>query len=187
MSEARNPVPTQTARLRLDRWDEEHAALLVRLASSQEVMRHVGSGQIWPRRLAEEVAARQREHWIQHGFGWRAAVEKETGRAIGLMALNLAGEGTAGLDPSEHEIGWWLEPSAWGRGLAREGGEALCREALEALGAPSVIARIQPGNVRSAAVAESLGLRLQLETHGAGGEPISVYRLDAADWRSRAS
>src|SRR5690242_19707823 len=88
-----------TARLRLHRWEEAHAELLVRLSAMPEVVRHIGPGEPWPRARAEEVAAAQLRHWTEHGFGWRAAVEKSTGEAVGFIALNLAGEGTAGLDP----------------------------------------------------------------------------------------
>jgi hypothetical protein len=60
----------------------------------------------------------------------RAAIERASGRAVGFIALNLAGEGTAGLDPGEYEIGWWLDPAAQGRGLAREGAQAVLDDAL---------------------------------------------------------
>jgi RimJ/RimL family protein N-acetyltransferase len=115
----------ETERLRLERWDERHTPLLVRLASMPEVMRFIGTGDPWPPLLAEDVARAERRHWEQHGFGWRATVDKETGRGIGLVSLNYAGEGTAGLDPGEREIGWWLEPDAWGRGFGTEGSAAL--------------------------------------------------------------
>jgi RimJ/RimL family protein N-acetyltransferase len=167
---------TETARLRLERWDEEHDVLLIHLSSIPRVMRYIGLGDLWTQSSAEEIAARQRDHWKKHGFGWRAAVEKATDRQVGFMALNFAGEGTVGLLPDEYEIGWWLEPEAWGRGLAREGAEALCDEAFDRLAAPSVVARIQPGNQRSISVAEGVGLNLDFETTGAVGEPVHVYR-----------
>ncbi len=124
----------ETERLRLERWDERHTPLLVRLASMPEVMHFIGTGDPWPPLLAEDVARAERRHWEQHGFGWRATVDKETGRGIGLVSLNYAGEGTAGLDPGEREIGWWLEPDAWGRGLGTEGSAALRDEAFDVLG-----------------------------------------------------
>ena len=97
-------------------------------------------------------------------------------RQVGLIALNFLGEGTEGLDPTEHEIGWWLDPADHGRGLAREGARALRDEARGRLGAPSVVARIQPANQRSIAVAEAIGLTFDFGTTGAAGEPVAVYR-----------
>jgi ribosomal-protein-alanine N-acetyltransferase len=97
------------------------------------------------------------------------------------MALSFAGEGTAGLAADEYEIGWWLAPQAWGRGLAREGALAMRDEAFDALGAPSVVARIQPANAPSIAVAVAAGLRYDFSTTGKTGDPIDVYRLAAVD------
>jgi RimJ/RimL family protein N-acetyltransferase len=168
----------ETERLRLERWDGRHTNLLVRLSGMPEVMRFIGTGDPWPPLLAEDVARAERRHWEEHGFGWRAAVDRSDRRGIGLVSLNYAGEGTAGLDPEEREIGWWLEPAAWGQGLGSEGAAALRDEAFGALEMPSIIARIQPANEASIGVARALGMELDFETTGRSGERLAVYRLD---------
>lgn len=140
-------------------------------------MRFIGPGEPWTPARADEVAAAQRRHWTEHGFGWRLATEKATNEVVGFMALNFAGEGTVGLDAAEYEMGWWLAPWASGRGFAREGALAMRDEALKALEAPSVVARIQPANARSIAVAEATGLTYDFTTTGKTGEPVVVYRL----------
>lgn len=181
-----------TPRLRLDPWGEEHLAVLARLATTPAVVRYIGDGRAWSPARIHAVADRNAEHWRRHGFGWRVAVL--TGgagagdgapRAVGLIALNFAGEG-AGVDPSEYEIGWWLEPAVWGRGLVREAGLALRDEAFTRVGAPSIVARIQPGNGASLRVAAALGLRHETDSTGRAGEPLSVLRLAADEWRALA-
>ncbi|MFT3865446.1 MAG: GNAT family N-acetyltransferase [Solirubrobacterales bacterium] len=167
----------ETERLRLERWDDRHTELLVRLASMPAVMRFIGTGDPWPQLLAEDVARAERRHWEQHGFGWRATIDKQSGRGIGLVSLNYAGEGTAGLDPGEREIGWWLEPDAWGRGLGTEGAAALRDEAFDVLQMPSIIARIQPRNDGSLGVARKLGMEFDFKTTGRSGERLVVYRM----------
>jgi RimJ/RimL family protein N-acetyltransferase len=107
------------------------------------------------------------------------AVEKTTTRTVGFVALNFAGEGAAGLDPGEYEIGWWLDPAEWGRGFAREGAEALRDHAFNTLGAPSVVARIQPENESSIRVAKAAGLGLDFESIGGTGERIVIHRATA--------
>ena len=87
------------------------------------------------------------------------------------------------MDPDEYEIGWWLAPSAWGRGLAREGATAVRDEAFERVGAPSILARISPGNAGSLAVAGAIGLVHECRSIGRAGEPIAVLRLGADRWR----
>jgi ribosomal-protein-alanine N-acetyltransferase len=139
-------------------------------------MRYIGTGEVWIPQRAEEVAAAQRAHWAEHGFGWFAAVDRERDQAVGLIALNFAGDGGAGLDPCEYELGWWLAPQAWGHGYASEGATAMRDYALRALNAPGVIARIQPSNAPSIRVAEGLGLALDFNTTGRFQEPIAIYR-----------
>lgn len=166
----------ETERLRLEPWAPAHAEFLVVLSSTPAVMRHIGSGQVRPRADAEEAADRLVQHWEDHGFGWRAAIEMATGEPVGLVALQYAGEGLAGLAPHDYEIGWWLSPQHWGRGLAREGGKAVRDEAFSRLNAPSVVARIRPENTPSIAVAMALGLTREFSAIGKSGEPTEVYR-----------
>ncbi len=171
-----------TPRLTLEPWSEHHTELAQTLASIPGVMRYIGDGRPWPAQRARELAAANREHWRRHGFGWRVGVDRETGHAVGFYALNFAGPG-AGVDAAEYEIGWWLEPASWGRGLAREGAAAVRDEAFERLGAPSLLARIQPANGPSLAVARAIGLREDSRSYGRAGEPIDVLRLGAQRWR----
>jgi RimJ/RimL family protein N-acetyltransferase len=166
----------ETERLALERWDESHAAMLARLGATPSVVRYVGPGEVWSSQKSRQVHHRNIEHWRHYGFGWRAAVEKASGRQVGLIALNFLGEGTEGLDPGEYEIGWWLDPVDHGRGFAREGARALRDEARGRLGAPGLVARIQPPNGPSIAVAEAIGLTLHFRTIGSAGEAVAVYR-----------
>jgi len=177
----------ETERLVLEPWAPSHTALLERLSAMPDMTRFVGDGSTWSRERAESVAAAQRDHWRIHGFGWRVAVERGTGREIGFIALNFAGDGTERLARDEYEIGWWIDPHASGRGYAREGGAAVRDEAFGALGAPSVVARIQPANRASRGVAEALGLTLEFETVSEGWVPTVVYRLRSPGRARRAA
>ena len=114
--------PLRTERLTLDPWTGRDVKLLGDLARTPAVMRYVGDGSTWSDARIRGVAEHVVTHWAEHGFGWRVA--RCDGAAIGLIALNFAGEGS-GVDADAYEIGWWLAPSAWGRGLAREGAAAL--------------------------------------------------------------
>lgn len=173
-----------TERLRLEPWDAVHGGLLARLSAMPQVMRHVGSGATWTAAEAEEHSARALVHWRVHGFGWRGAVKRVGGRAVGMIALELA-EGVPGLADGDHEIGWWLDPALWGRGYATEGGRAIVAEAFGRIGAPSVAARIQPGNVASERVALALGLRHERDAIGRHGERVRIHRLNNPTGRLR--
>jgi len=182
-------VPTlsedlHTDRLQLERWEEPTATpVLRRLATTPAVVRYVADGLVWSDLRIREVSARNVEHWRRHGFGWRLVRLAASGEAVGFIGLNFAGEGV-NVDPNEYEIGWWLDPAVWGRGLAREGAAAVRDEAFDRLEAPSIIARIQPPNAASLAVAGAIGLTHDFDTLGRTGEPAAVLRLTAEDWRA---
>ena len=176
------PDLLQTERLTLEPWSATADRLLADLARTPGVVRYIGDGRIWSDARIAATGARAAEHWREHGFGWRLAREGDV--PIGFIALSFAGEG-AGVAADEYEIGWWIAPAAWGRGLAREGAEAVRDEAFERLAAPSILARIQPANARSLRVGRAIGLRFDAETRGRAGEAISVLRLSGAGWRAR--
>jgi RimJ/RimL family protein N-acetyltransferase len=177
------PETVHTTRLRLEPWDASQAPLLGELSSDAAVMRYIGDGSLWSEERVQQVSASAQAHWERHGFGWRAIHDASTSRAIGVGMLGFPGEG-AGIDPFDHEIGWWLAPDVWGRGLAREAAAALRDEAFsETVAAPSVVARVQPANGASLAVARAIGLEFERDGTGRLGEPIAVLRLGATPRR----
>ncbi len=150
--------------------------LLSRLSSDPRVTRYIGVGHTWSAAKVIEVCDRAVEHWRRHGFGWRVALELTTGEEIGMIALNRMGDGTPGVDPDEHEIGWWLSPERWGRGYAVEGARTVAADAFAALRAECIIARIQPANSASIGVATAIGMELQFNTVTAPGVLAAIYR-----------
>ena len=168
-----------TERLRLEPWQLSHGELLARLSALPEVMRYIGDGSTWTAAEAREHCERAFAQWREHGFGWRRVVEREGDRPVGMVALELA-HGVPGLDDGEHEIGWWVDPAVWGRGYATEAGRAIVAEAFGRVRAPSVVARIQPGNAASLGVARALGLTCEREAVGRRGEPVRILRLTAS-------
>ena len=166
----------ETDRLLLRPWTSEDVALLASLSSNPRVTRYIGLGHTWTALKAITVSDRALSHWREHGFGWRVIVHVASGTEIGLLALNLMGAGTAGLDPDEHEIGWWLSPEHWGHGYATEGARAVADDAFASLGAPHLIARIMPENAGSIQVATSIGMNFEFNTVADPGVPVAVYR-----------
>jgi RimJ/RimL family protein N-acetyltransferase len=166
----------ETKRLLLRPWTSEDVALLAALSSNPRVTRYIGLGHTWTALKAITVSDRALSHWREHGFGWRVIVEVSSGADIGLLALNLMGLGTAGLDPEEHEIGWWLSPERWGHGYAREAAQAVADDAFSALAVPHLTARILPANAASIEVATRLGMEFAFNTAADPGVAVAVYR-----------
>jgi RimJ/RimL family protein N-acetyltransferase len=169
----------ETQRLLLRPWSADDVRLLAALSSIPRVTRYIGDGQTWTALKAITVSDRALTHWREHGFGWRVIVELATGAGIGLIALNRMGDGTAGLDPDEHEIGWWVAPERWGRGYATEGARAVAADAFESLGAPQLTARILPANTGSVQVASAIGMGFEFSTVAQPGVAVAIYRAFA--------
>jgi RimJ/RimL family protein N-acetyltransferase len=174
-------VPTahvlETDRLLLRPWASEDVALLAALSSNPRVTRYIGDGLTWTALKAITVSDRALSHWREHGFGWRVVVELATGTGIGLIALNLMGPGTAGVDPGDHEIGWWLGPERWGYGFATEAARAVAADAFTQLRVPHLTARIRPENTGSIQVATRLGMQHEFNTVADPGVAVAVYRV----------
>jgi RimJ/RimL family protein N-acetyltransferase len=173
------PHVLETERLLLRPWSSEDVALLASLSSNPRVTRYIALGHTWTALKAITVSDRALAHWREHGFGWRVIVEVASGADIGLLALNVMGLGTTGLDPEEYEIGWWLAPDRWGHGYATEGARAVAADAFTTLGAPHLTARIQPENAGSIHVATALGMKHELNTVADPGVAVAIYRLAA--------
>ena len=173
------PHVLETQRLVLRPWSSEDVALLASLSSNPRVTRYIGLGHTWTALKAITVSDRALTHWRDHGFGWRVIVEVASGTEIGLLALNLMGVGTSGVDPEDCEIGWWLSPDRWGHGFATEAARAVAADAFATLGAPHLTARIQPENTGSIQVATALGMTYELNAVADPGVAVAIYRLAA--------
>lgn len=178
------PHVIETPRLLLRPWTAEDVSLLASMSSNPRVTRYIGDGLTWTALKAITVSDRALRHWREHGFGWRVVVELATGAEIGLVALNMIGPGTAGLDAEEHEIGWWLSPDRWGHGYATEGAQAVADDAFQNLHVPHLTARILPENSASIAVATRLGMEFEFNTVAEPGVAVAVYRVPPTppDW-----
>lgn len=173
--------PIQTERLVLEPWDERWLDDWIGLCQDPEVMRYIGPGMTWEPETARAVFRRALDHWHEHGFGWRAPIDKATGTWLGLAGLNYLSTGSDDV-AEDVEIGWWLIPSAWGKGLATEAASAVRDEAFARLKLDRIVGRYQPANVASGRIMERLGMTHEQDTTGKYGEPLRIYSLTRADW-----
>lgn len=138
-------------------------------------MRYIGGGATLTREESAAQVSKFERHWEERGFGLWALEERASGAMIGFAGL-------AHLDdwirsPHETEVGWRLDHSLWGRGLATEGAAASVRYGFEEIGLKSIISIIQPENVASRRVAEKVGLTLRGEARWRGHDVV-WYGID---------
>jgi len=125
---------------------------------------------------ASAAAARLRdavEHWKRHGFGKFAIFLDE--EPAGLITLNHAGGGLVGIAAKEVDLGWYVFPHLWGRGIAPEAAAAVVRWAHDA-GIEALVVYIRQGNPASTRVAQKLGLGREPDGRARDGDAIEVYR-----------
>lgn len=169
----------ETDRLLLRQWREEDLDPYARLCADPEVMRYL------PGVLTREESAKQIErfvrHWEEHGYGLWAIEEKKTGTFIGFIGLLRQDDWSEG----EHkvEVGWRLDRSFWGNGLATEGALASLRYGFNRLKLPRIISICDPRNSASWRVMEKCGLTYQGEIHWRGYEDI-WYAIDRDEWEA---
>ena len=179
----------ETDRLVLRRFTMEDADLLVELNSDPEVMRYVDDGLPVSRQdiLENTLPAFLSYYERFDGYGFWAAVEKETGRFVGWFHFR-PGPDAGPLVP---ELGYRLHTFAWDRGLATEGSLALVDFGFAELGVERVTAEAMAGHRASRRVMEKAGLRL-VRTFKAdwpvrmpGDDAGDVeYALERAEWEA---
>jgi RimJ/RimL family protein N-acetyltransferase len=79
-------------------------------------------------------------------------------------------------EKTDLEIGWQLDPAAWGQGYAAEAGHAVAHHAFEA-GVQELFAVVRPRNERGVRTATSIGMEWVGETEKYYDLRLQVYRL----------
>ena len=103
-----------------------------------------------------EWIEKNRSRYAREGYSYFAAIEKESGKLIGVM-----GPLVETIDGADHVgIAYILARDYWGRGFSAEGARASMEYGFGALGAERVIAEIRPENLASRRVAERLGMKV---------------------------
>lgn len=130
---------------------------------------------------ASDSFDRIRAHWDEHGFGMWAAHWKEEDRVIGFIGLAFPFF-LPEVMPAV-EVGWRIDTTAWGRGLATEGGAASLRHGFVDRGLDRIISIYEPDNVASGRVMEKLGMHLERETVDPKRDlPLRVLELTRDEW-----
>jgi RimJ/RimL family protein N-acetyltransferase len=141
--------------------------------------------------VSDALVDRIVEHWSRDGYGLWAVERRSDGSFLGFVGLASPGW-EAPFTPCV-EVGWRLDPAAWGHGYATEAAEAALRFGFERLDLNKIVSFTVPANVRSRAVMERLGM-----THDPAddfdhprlepGDRLRrhvLYRLSREAWRSR--
>jgi RimJ/RimL family protein N-acetyltransferase len=183
----------ETERLVLRRFTEGDVDNLVELDRDPDVMRYINGGRPTPRtEIERDVLPRFLWYYTwSDAYGFWAAIEKSTGAFLGWFHFRPDLDGGA---PDEPELGYRLLRSAWGKGYATEGSQALIEKGFAVLGARRVYASTMAVNTASQRVMERAGLRFVRTFHQEWPDRIEgeehgdvEYALTRDEWEGHAA
>jgi RimJ/RimL family protein N-acetyltransferase len=165
-----------TERLTVRDWTIADAESAFAIYGRDEVARWLGAP---PRQPAASVEAMRAslERTIAHDaltphFGLWALELRDSGTLIGAVLLRPLPGGDG-----EVEIGWHLNPDHWGHGYATEAARGALERAFGECGLAEVLAVVDPGNARSIAVCQRLGMTHLGQTDRYFGVTLELFRI----------
>jgi len=179
-----------TERLILRQWRDEDLEPFAALSADPEIMEFLLP---MDRADSDAMAAEERVHIAEHGFGWWALELPGAAGFIGFAGLARIPDGPS-FKGGAVEIAWRLARPYWGQGYATEAARAALADGFGRLGLDEIVAVTTPMNRRSRAVMERLGM-----IHDEAGNfehprvpeghrlrPHVLYRLPRATWEARS-
>ncbi len=151
---------TETDRLRLLPWNGDYDGEFVRLCRDPHVMHFISGGTPLPGEMINSITQRSRALWDEYGYGPWAALDKQSGRWVGRIGLNLLRDWPG---PDKWEVGFELAPQHWGHGLATEGARAAIDFGWTQTPLARIISATAAGHRASRRVMEKCGLTFQAE------------------------
>lgn len=156
----------KTERLVLRAWNKTDAENLYEYAKDPAVGPVAG----WPPHKSVEESLYVIQN-VLNGSECYAVCEKENGKAIGCIELQMNGHTDMTYRDNECELGYWLGKPFWGRGYMPEAAREILRHAFEDLKMAKVWCGYYGGNEKSKRVQEKLGFAYH---HTCDGVPVPL-------------
>ena len=158
----------ETEDLLLRAWRSDDAEHVIKFYANPTVSQYVGG----PRDAdaAWRGMALMIGHWQLKGYGYWAVEEKHSGDFVGAVGLWHS--------PGwpELELGYWLVEKFHGKGYAKQAAARCLQYAREQMQAESLVSYIDPENIASIKMAESVGAKAEHIIDLAGHGPHRIYR-----------
>lgn len=152
-----NELPTP--RLLLRQWRASDLEPFASMNSDADVMRYYPTP--WTREQGDAFAQRVMRLIDERGWGFWAIEELASRQFIGFVGLHIPSHELP-FSPCV-EVGWRLAKPYWGLGYATEAAQSAISFGFQQLRLPEVVAFTAITNLKSRAVMERLGMRLDSE------------------------
>lgn len=151
-------MPAQPS-ITLRPFHEADTAFFTGLATDERVTCFVGDGRPWaPQTIQDRLRSALQQQPVEHSRAVRWFIAEEGGEAVGLVVATRCDEGV--------EIGYWVSPQHWGRGVAGAMVDRALSTIPEVYGQVRLIARVDPANAASARVLTRRGFELEASQDG---------------------
>ena len=148
----------ETDRLRLRTWRNGDVEAIHALMQDPEVTRELSHCHLDQHATLQRLAERSNKSIQENGYGYFLCELKETGEAIGVVALNYTTRMNGPHFPC-YTVSWVLGRRYWKQGYATEAARALIGYGLEQCHMPEIFAFTDIDNVASIQVMERIGMQ----------------------------
>ncbi|QKX16542.1 GNAT family N-acetyltransferase [Microbulbifer sp. YPW1] len=179
-------IEPKTQRLQLRQWRESDREPFAAMNADPRVMEFFPA--LLSRTESDAGIDRQITHIEKYGWGFWAVETLREKQFIGFVGIKHVTDDMP-FAPAV-EIGWRLAPQAWGKGYATEAARVSLRVGFEQLGLEEIVSFTVPGNFRSRAVMQKLGMQQDenfLHPALPEGHPMQahvLYRLSYRDYQA---
>jgi [ribosomal protein S5]-alanine N-acetyltransferase len=166
------PLPIETERLILRPFEPEgDVDQMLEVYGDPAVMRFIPGGAYRGLDAVRATLDRYAREQKRRGFSFWAVVERD-----GALVVGDAGFGVF-RQTGDVELGYTLRRDRWGRGYATEAARACVEAGLAHLDVPRIVAVVDAENLRSARVAERIGMAAVDIVVGPNGRPHTLYAV----------
>ena len=166
------PLPIETERLILRPFEPERdAGQMLEVYGDPAVMRFIPEDVYRGLGVVRATLERYAHEQESRGFSFWAVVERDGDRVIGDAGFGVFAQ------TGDVELGYTLRRDRWGRGYAPEAARACLEAGLAHLDVPRIVAVVDAENLRSARVAERIGMAVVDTAVGLSGRPHTLYAV----------
>jgi RimJ/RimL family protein N-acetyltransferase len=166
------PLPVETERLILRAFEPERDAdQMLEVYGDPAVMRFIPGGSYRGLDAVRATLERYVREQESRGFSFWAVVERDGAHVVGDAGFGVFAQ------TGDVELGYTFRRDRWGRGYATEAARACVEAGLAHLDVPRIVAVVDAENLRSARVAERIGMAAVETVVGLSGRPHTLFAV----------
>lgn len=161
----------ETDRVFLRDWVLDDWTRFRNLASDLRVLKYIGTSEPWSDERTKRFVEGGIRESAKRGWVMWPVISKEDWRFAGICGFDNG-------FPPDVELGWWLAPQYWGRGIATEMASAVMRMGFEKFGFPKLISVAHSDNKASLRIMQKLGMAYERNMSDQGCDLVVYAKVN---------